>query len=339
MSNCFSGVTNHAKKISQMFVGVEKQIIKNFSYTGTIQEFIAPKKGTYKLEVWGAQGGSSEGRTSDMSSLRMFYGGYGGYSVGEVELEENDKLYIVIGQQPGTGRHVNPSYNGGGGSNGSDSLCNFGGGGGATHIAKVTGVLSELENNIDDILIVAGGGSGALSYYAIGYRQSSGCCTGCSGGGYAGSYMTKMNNSGNQTTGYSFGKGSGESASYAAGGGGGFYGGHGGYSTCGSGNGGGGSGYIANPLLTNKKMCVCITDGNYAWSGYAQAGDMSYVIPTSDEPDIKTVRVDDSWHSSTATSEYAKEGHGYARITYTDGVATKIKKAFTSVNGIAKKIY
>ena len=30
---------------------------KNFDYTGGIQTFTAPDTGTYKLEVWGAQGG------------------------------------------------------------------------------------------------------------------------------------------------------------------------------------------------------------------------------------------------------------------------------------------
>ena len=31
---------------------------KNFDYTGGIQTFTAPDTGTYKLEVWGAQGGN-----------------------------------------------------------------------------------------------------------------------------------------------------------------------------------------------------------------------------------------------------------------------------------------
>lgn len=73
-----------------------------YDYTGSIQEFTAPKTGRYKLEVWGAQGGDA---TSGNTTAR---GGYGSYSVGEVSLTQGDKLYIDIGGQNG--------YNGGGSS-------------------------------------------------------------------------------------------------------------------------------------------------------------------------------------------------------------------------------
>ena len=42
----------------------------NFDYTGGEQTFTAPVSGTYKLETWGAQGGSAN---------ETYYGGYGGY--------------------------------------------------------------------------------------------------------------------------------------------------------------------------------------------------------------------------------------------------------------------
>ena len=44
-----------------------------YSYTGKVQTFDTPDAGTYKLEVWGAQGGTNVYGT----------GGKGGYSVGE----------------------------------------------------------------------------------------------------------------------------------------------------------------------------------------------------------------------------------------------------------------
>ena len=57
----------------------------DYDYTDDIQTFTAPKSGTYKLEVWGAQGGIYS------SSL---YGGYGGYSVGSIDLKSNINVYI-----------------------------------------------------------------------------------------------------------------------------------------------------------------------------------------------------------------------------------------------------
>ena len=86
-------------------------------------------------------------------------------------------------------------------------------GGGATHIAKVTGHLSALSSNLSDILIVAGGGGGGMIIDSVAYD-------GADAGGISGS----GNNSANQTTGYAFGQG--ESADDVSGGGGGLYGGY-----------------------------------------------------------------------------------------------------------------
>lgn len=86
-------------------------------------------------------------------------------------------------------------------------------GGGATHIAKVTGQLSSLSNNLSDILMVSGGGGGGLIIGEDVYA-------GKDAGGIAGS----GNNSANQTTGYAFGQG--ESDDGVSGGGGGLYGGY-----------------------------------------------------------------------------------------------------------------
>ena len=61
-----------------------------FDYTGGEQEFTTPCSGGYKLETWGAQGGSES---------TTFYGGYGGYSNGEINLKKNIKIYINIGGQ------------------------------------------------------------------------------------------------------------------------------------------------------------------------------------------------------------------------------------------------
>lgn len=76
----------------------------SFDYSGEIQTFTAPKDGVYKLEVWGAQGGTADDGENTTAS-----GGYGSYSVGEVELHQGDTLYIGVGGQGG--------YNGGGAGN------------------------------------------------------------------------------------------------------------------------------------------------------------------------------------------------------------------------------
>lgn len=72
----------------------------------------------------------------------------------------------------------------------------IGTGGGATHIAKVTGVLSALSSNLSDILLVAGGGGGGLIREGTAYVGSD--AGGISGNG---------DNSADQSTGYAFGQG------------------------------------------------------------------------------------------------------------------------------------
>lgn len=86
-------------------------------------------------------------------------------------------------------------------------------GGGATHIAKVTGQLKDLSSNLSDILMVSGGGGGGLLVGDTIYN-------GADAGGISGS----GSNSGNQSTGYAFGQG--ESGTNKSGGGSGLYGGY-----------------------------------------------------------------------------------------------------------------
>lgn len=154
-----------------------------------------------------------------------------------------------------------------------------GNGGGATHIAKVTGQLNELSGHLSDILIVSGGGGGAIctdSYMRIG--NSAG---GKAGGG---------DNSGDQSSGYGFGQG--ESSINQSGGGGGLYGG---YSGSNNAPGGGGSGYIGNPLLSEKKM-------------------VGYNVPTSIDEGDKT---ENSYkYSEIPLKNTPKAGNGFVRIKF-----------------------
>lgn len=301
----------------------------NFDYTGALQTFTVPTTGYYQLETWGAQGGEA---TFGINRNR---GGYGGYSKGVVYLTSGSSLYIYVGGagQGGiasgatlTSSTSTTGYNGGGyiGFYPSNSL--HGGGGGATHIATVTGLLSTLSANQSTILIVAGGGGGGGVHNS--YLSYSG--TGGSGGGYIGASGTP-----NNTTCYNYGNGGtqsavgnytqcatdghadgndvvpvaatfGKGANYAsyvinlayayAGGGGGFYGGWSGN----HGAGGGGSGYIANSLLLSR--------GNITKSMYCYNCTTSAIASTLT---YSTTNV-----SSAPTSSFAKMGHGYAKISY-----------------------
>ncbi len=216
---------------------------QTFTYNGTngsdgsIQTYTIPEDATsLTLEVWGAQGGSYND---------TYVGGRGGYSKGTLTSPSGGStLYVVVGGQPGSvistsgGTAVNGGYNGGGAAvvhNYSGGYSVPQGGGGATHIATVSGVLRDLSTQQDNVLIVAGGGSGGVYYYNHG-TSTNGGGTGYAGGGatsnaYPGTngrnYDATQDRAGN-------GGGFGRGASYTgntdyrygpAGGGGGWYGG------------------------------------------------------------------------------------------------------------------
>lgn len=261
--------------------------VEEFEYTGATDIYTIPKTGRYKLEVWGAQGGGSIMNGSSSSTTS-----YGGYSVGYIDLNSGDTLYINVGgkgQDAVNGADSTGGYNGGGDGTW-DRADNeaAGAGGGATHIATKSGLLSSLSGYNDEILIVAGGGGG-----------KSWDTDGGNGGGYIGGAAGDGRKA-DQTTGYSFGKGenaTGVGDSDGHGGGGGGY--WGGYESSASGEsndfGGGGSGYIGNTKLFNKAMyCYdCTPSSELATKTYS-------VLCALDVP----------------TAKCAKIGNGYAIITY-----------------------
>ena len=275
----------------------------DFDYTGTEQVFTVPADGKYKIETWGSQGGSGVNKNSNTGENTYYIreGGYGGYSVGYLTLKSNDTLYINVGGGGTTfvddttnAQNVIP-----GGYNGGGSGLLYSNGGGATHIAIQSGLLSNLENSRDDILIVSGGGAGTSAH-----AEGGGFCFGGNGGGYIGNsgytyhndYDGNIGSGGTQTSGFNFGNGESFKDSTTAGAGGGYYGGYIGTGTsswkkCG----GGGSGYIGNSLLANKAM-YC------------------YNCEESSEESTKTIST--TCAEETPTANCAKKGNGYARITY-----------------------
>ena len=251
-----------------------------YNYTGREEVFTATKGGYYKLEVWGAQGGGT--------------GGYGAYAMGYTFLKYNESLYLNVGGQGGTS---NGGYNGGGG------VCARYAGGGATSIAKKSGLLSSLSGNKDSVIIVAGGGGGyGMSYtggHAGGIRGNNGIGddVGYGGtqtdGGASGQY-------GKGAGGFGYGGYGNWSCENQGGGGAGWYGGSSGGGLNNNGSGGGGSSYIGNPqlesLYDNTKHMTC------------------YSCTTSS--DINTLTYSVTKASQTATEDYAKLGHGYAKLSY-----------------------
>ena len=272
-----------------------------FEYVYTVPDsylFNVPINGSYQLEVWGAQGG-----TGMVDGVAKYEGGYGGYSIGTIELNKGDLLSVNVGGkgEDALDREIgsNGGYNGGGIGGVDNNYSSSGGnepgagGGGATHIATRYGFLSYFENKQEKLLIVAGGGGGST------YGGSGG-----NGGGIQGNSGTSTSTVvGTQISGNAFGVGGngGANSSGAGGGGGGYYGGGGGAAGSNA-TGGGGSGYIGNNLLVDKLM-YC------------------YNCTTSD--DLTTLTYSTTNVSDTPISNYAKIGDGAAKITLFNAIGVK----------------
>lgn len=221
-----------------------------FNYNGSSQGYIVPVDGLYKIEVWGAQGGSVG---------TYAQGGKGGYTVGQMNLAKGEILNIYVGGQGSYEKNASVAggFNGGGASGyGSDT--SGGSGGGATDV-RYNG--TALSNRI----IIAGGGGGAGSKNSSSDRATGGAGGGTSGllgtystasynggpgtfssGGAAATYTTNVTNLPTAGTLGTGGNGGSYSDTYGGGGGGaGYYGGGGGVRY---GTGAGGSGYCGSML-------------------------------------------------------------------------------------------
>lgn len=115
-----------------------------FRFASTVQEFVAPADGTYRVELWGASGGNAG----------PYMGGKGAYTGGYITLKKNQVLYVYVG---GQGTNSTGGYNGG--SAVATGQENYGAsGGGATDIRLVGGNWDSFDSLKSRIMVAAGGG-------------------------------------------------------------------------------------------------------------------------------------------------------------------------------------
>jgi hypothetical protein len=101
---------------------------------GGIQEWTVPLTGSYRIEAYGAKGGSTP----------SYRGGYGARMRGDFTLTQGEIIQILVGQEGVLGQHS---------QNSSQYLC---GGGGGSFVIK-----TPYNSSTSSILVIAGGGGGA----------------------------------------------------------------------------------------------------------------------------------------------------------------------------------
>lgn len=117
-------VVSYGADIEVVYPNVNyEELTMEYSYSSSAQTYTVSKSGTYKLEVWGAQGGSY---------YSYYTGGKGGYISGIISLNEGDVLTINTGGQNGYNGGASGCENGGGATtiklNGTTLITGAGGG-------------------------------------------------------------------------------------------------------------------------------------------------------------------------------------------------------------------
>lgn len=312
--------------------------ILNCPYSGAAMNAILPK-GVYKLEVWGAQGGSYSTTST---------GGNGGYSIGTLTLlEKNTTIFLYAG---GTGTYstTSGSFVSGGFNGGGAAGYRYGGSGGGASDIRIG------EDSLYSRVIVAGGGGGGWGYSSYDGGVGGGT-SGGQGTGYDTSYLAGAGTqtAGGAGNGYSssyygsngtFGAG-GDASSYSSsynrssGGGGGWYGGGGSgfrssssYYYRGGGGAGGGSGYVYTSSTASNYPSGCLLNSSY------------YLT------DATTYDGSTSFIGTGGSSETGHSGDGYCRITvlelYTSfamdvnigGTWKEADSAFVDIDGVWKEV-
>ena len=171
----------------------------DFAYKGSIDSFEVPCNGKYRLEVWGAAGGSAQWGGG---------GGKGGYAVGDIEFLKDEKFYVTVG---GAGKTDGPGFQGqgtvpggyNGGSNGSvqgntNGNNNYGSGGGYTHMSRTDTLYPATESRNIYISVNGGGGGAAYRRWNDQGQNTSSSATGSAGGNNT-SFFYSMTDTSSQT--------------------------------------------------------------------------------------------------------------------------------------------
>ena len=222
-------LNNEIKSFKSKIVVVGKPInytgdtVFNFDYTGAEQTFIAPVSGTYKVELWGASGGS------DYPEVKA---SLGGYVSGNIALDSHSDLYIYVGESPSYGSMSCYDSN----PNSAFNSSHFGScavGGGGTDVRIISGIdWDDFDSLKSRIMVASGGGGGIYS----GNGGAGGGLIGYTGIGFNSTVKYTVGVGGTQKSSY-FGK----SLRATTIGGGGYYAGNPGYGA----NSGGGSSFIS----------------------------------------------------------------------------------------------
>ena len=271
--------------------------ILDYAYTGAAQTVVLPP-GRYRLECWGAQGGYRSNTA---------YGGKGGYSVGELTLNEETTLYVQVGGSGNTGK-TSGGYNGGG------KRSTYNGGGGGTDIRVG-------QDDLYARVIVAGGGGsdGASSKAGMyGGGESGGTNTASYGTGGGGGTQTAGGAGGSSNSG-TFGvggEGLSRSSGYGGAGGGGWYGGGGAYPDS-SGDddrgGGGGSGFTWTGA--NAPTGYLLGSEYYLANASTTAGNVSFTGPTGT---AETGHSGDGDSDPATLTASTLAGFAFRTITFSD---------------------
>lgn len=323
-----------------------------FTYTGAEQTYVVPTGITsIVIECWGAEGGSGSDNATPI------YGGYGGYSKGNLTVTPGETLYIYVGGKGADGFNQNTGmrsggFNGGGAGYSSNPTYTGAGGGGASDVRQGGNALANRK-------IVAGGGGGGND----GGNSRSNQRDGGDGGGNAGGAAKGSSN----TSGVSYPQGGTQSAGGAAGawsfssytgnngalGVGGSYpnttypagGGGGGYYGGGSGqyiSGGGGSGYVGGVTSSTNTTSTRTGNGQVIITPANSAPTVSNLFSSVLNPSVDsslTWTYSDTESNSQAAYQigWRKNGSGESHnfTNYDSGNAYHIITAGTLEEGVA----
>lgn len=275
-------------------------------YSGTIKSISLPT-GTYKLDCWGGNGGDVITDTAS-GEHQLYDGGNGGHSSGILTLSMPTTLYLCAGQKGHNSSKTETSYynsyNGGGhGGKITVGLVDAfqAGGGGATHIALRSGLLSDLGSYKSDIIMVAGGAGGA--YTRAGLMVNYALRHGSRGGGNPGEKASGSddaavpnNNTSTAGTGAGFGYGASVDSNRRGGAGGaGYYGGGAGKENDGAGT--GGTGYVNNGLsiLSNAVTEFSINETNTTNPDPTHNGYITITVVDLPKSMESYVNINNSW--------------------------------------------